>query len=201
MNGAARGRAGAAGPSADVPPARGRRPVSRRESSARATGRLSSPVRKTPRAHDPSRVKSGPRRQPGRKLPTARHPGHQIPARHGAGDWRAIPLPAAGADRRPATSGRPSQASPASSRPQPRCPRSAPGVAAFQVPRLGRRNGQRAGDPFCRFLRISKISGRKGHNPPEPGIGGPAPRFYAGWARRNRPKCGTVNAIRPRSEL
>jgi hypothetical protein len=24
---------------------------------------------------------------------------------------------------------------------------------------------------------------------------------YAGWARRNRPKCGTVNAIRPRSEL
>jgi hypothetical protein len=28
-----------------------------------------------------------------------------------------------------------------------------------------------------------------------------AGRFYAGWARRNRPKCGTVNAIRPRSEL
>jgi len=25
--------------------------------------------------------------------------------------------------------------------------------------------------------------------------------FYAGWARRNRPKCGTVNAITPRSEL
>lgn len=29
----------------------------------------------------------------------------------------------------------------------------------------------------------------------------PAPAVYTGWARRNRPKCGTVNAIRPRSEL
>ena len=29
----------------------------------------------------------------------------------------------------------------------------------------------------------------------------PARAVYAGWARRNRPKCGTVNAIRPRSEL
>jgi hypothetical protein len=34
----------------------------------------------------------------------------------------------------------------------------------------------------------SSILGQKGH-------------IQMGWARRNRPKCGTVNAIRPRSEL
>src|ERR1700677_2487273 len=31
--------------------------------------------------------------------------------------------------------------------------------------------------------------------------GAPSPQIHTGWARRNLPKCGTVNAISPRSEL
>jgi hypothetical protein len=51
---------------------------------------------------------------------------------------------------------------------------------------------------FYEFLisAVEKAIFRQSRGSPDP-----APAVYAGWARRNRPKCGTVNAIRPRSEL
>jgi hypothetical protein len=45
--------------------------------------------------------------------------------------------------------------------------------AGYGRPRAG--YGQCAGGSLCRFLRISNISGRKGHISPEPGSPDPAP--------------------------
>jgi hypothetical protein len=70
-----------------------------------------------------------------------------------------------------------------------------------QTPRARTAYGQRAAAhsaALYEFLisAVEKAIIRQSRVPPDP-----APAVYAGWARRKRPKCGTVNAIRPRSEL
>jgi hypothetical protein len=72
---------------------------------------------------------------------------------------------------------------------------------AAQTPRARTAYGQRAAArsaAFYEFLisAVEKAIIRQSRVPPDP-----VPAVYAGWARRKRPKCGTVNAIRPRSEL
>ncbi len=64
----------------------------------------------------------------------------------------------------------------------------------------GRRPARRpcragAATGLCSYLCASSRHPRKVHTWPE------EPDVHTGWARRKRPKCGTVNAIRPRSEL
>ena len=69
-----------------------------------------------------------------------------------------------------------------------------------------RRPGRRR---ICRYLLISSASARQAKIPADAtdsraATGQAAGRKLsrqAGWVRRNLPKCGTVNAIRPRSEL
>ena len=56
------------------------------------------------------------------------------------------------------------------------CPPSSSPGAALRPPPPGVVAGKDSGGgPFCRFIRISNISGRKGHIPPEPGIAGSGP--------------------------
>jgi hypothetical protein len=61
-------------------------------------------------------------------------------------------------------------------------------VVAVAVPSASRGS-------LCRFLGLSRPRPRNAHTP------GEFPARHVGWARRKRPKCGTVNAISPRSEL